>query len=95
MDCIDWRRCFDEAMSAAFAAGSPRTRSAYLDLAQFYCDQAQRHSQHDSRSLPNTNEFGAWLRNSEAVFRSGLAPQALQLTAVGVQMQAARGIPSL
>lgn len=38
----DWVQCFDEAVAKASQAPHPAVRIAYLELAQFYRDQAYR-----------------------------------------------------
>lgn len=44
----DFKTCLEEALTKAFACGDQKARLAYLQLADFYEDQAQRQALKES-----------------------------------------------
>ena len=46
---LNFQKCFEDALTKAFASQNARARLAYLDLAEFYERQAQRQARRAGR----------------------------------------------
>lgn len=65
MTRVDHARCFQEALTKAFAATSPRVRAAYFDLASFYHEKLG-----GSAHLYATSELRCLLQRGQSHVRS-------------------------